>query len=87
MLQEVYHATQYFPKQLKLKHKLPYFVVDFNGGYSDLITYVSQGMNFMAGNVFIPGVESLHFISEGDSFSYHRRNSRKYEKPITVEHD
>lgn len=64
MAQELFHGTQYFKKKLPMRHPMPYFFVDFNGGYTEYQSYVSFNMSFMAGNVFIPGVESLHFISE-----------------------
>ena len=39
MIQAVYRTHQYFSKDFPLKHRLPFFVVDFSGPRYDHLTY------------------------------------------------
>ena len=70
-----------------MRHKMPYFVIDFNGPAWDHITYEFLGSHFVSGEHFIPQMESLHFISDKDEFAKALKPWREFEAPIIVKHD
>ena len=71
---------------MRMKHPMPYFVIDFNGPKWDYITYDFVGSSFLNGEVFIPGVESLHFTSDKDPMVLALRNFLNYERPTVIHH-
>ena len=71
-----------------LRHPLPYFLVNFNGPkWEDLTFNFIEERYFVSGEVFVPGVESLHFRSENDAFYFVNKNHLNYERSAIVEHD
>ena len=86
-MQATFKSHMYFAKQLRLRHRLPFFCVDFNGPKWDFITYELFKSSFVSGDVFIPNCESLHFISEKDPMATSLKNFLNYEKPLIIHHD
>ena len=72
-----------------LRHTLPYFLVNFNGPkWEDLTFNFIEERYFVSGEVFVPGVESIHFRSPGkDPFFKANKNHFNYERSTIVEHD
>ena len=79
--------TQYFKKSLRLRHPLPYFIIDFNGPKWDFITYDFLKSSFISGEMFIPNCESIHFVSDKDPMANTLRNYLHFEKPTVINHD
>ena len=86
-MQAFLKCHRYFGKQLRLKHALPYFVVDFNGPKYDFITYELFKSSFVSGDIFIPNCESLHFVSDNDPLAISLKNHLNYEKPLVIKHN
>ena len=62
--------------------------MDFSGPkWEDLTFNFTKGGYFVSGEVFVPGVESLHFRSENDAFYFVNKNHLNYERSAIVEHD
>ena len=70
-----------------MKHRLPYFAIDFNGPKWDFITYEFLKSSFISGDIFIPNCESLHFNSDKDPMAHSLKNYLNYEKPTVISHD
>ena len=85
-MQALMKTARHFNKSLRLRHPLPYFVVDFNGPKWDFITYDFLKSSFISGDIFIPNCESLHFISDKDPMAHSLRNFLNYEKPTVISH-
>ena len=70
-IQATYKAQQYFGKKLfSLKHRLPYFYIDFSGPKLRHLNHSYKNRRgrefFVSSEIFVPGVESLHFRSQRD---------------------
>ena len=61
-------TCRYFNKQLNMRHRMPFFVIDFNGPKFDWLTYHFLQRKFVSGDIFVPNCESLHFKSDKDQF-------------------
>ena len=85
MIDAIFKTRQYFAKIMPLKHRLPYFVVDFSGPRYDFINYELCG-KFVSNEIFVPGVESIHFADKRDDLYSHMKNYLNYEKPIVLTH-
>ena len=85
-IQAVLQAKRHFPKRISLRHRLPFFCIDFNGLLPQWLTYELFDARFINSEVFIPNCASLHFVSENDPMSPVGKNFRNYEKPIIVHH-
>ena len=83
----LFKCHQYFAKQLKLRHRMPFFAIDFNGPKWDVLTYDFFKSQFVSGDIFIPNCESLHFVSDKDSMASHLKSYLYYEKPLVLHHD
>ena len=83
----MFKMSMYFAKRLHLKHRMPYFVIDFNGPKWDIITYESIDSKFVSGEVFIPNVDSIHFVSDKDTMAAQLKNFRNFEHPTVINHD
>ena len=75
-----------FKTQLKLKHKLPRFLVDFSGPHRDKHTYEFIDDSFMTGYSFFP-MESLHFRSSKDVINPLLNTYLRFEKSTVISHD
>ena len=87
MMSSIFKIQRYFSKQHPLKHRMPFFVVDFSGPMYASLTYKYTGDRFVSSELFIPGIESLHFFSKADNLYQYMKNHFNYEKPIFILHD
>ena len=85
-MQAMFKSHMYFAKKLRLKHRLPFFCIDFNGPKWDFITYELFNSSFVNSEYFIPNCESIHFISDKDPMANSLKNHLNYERPIIVSH-
>ena len=95
----LYDVERHFKKKLGLKHRLPFFVIDFNSGRYEAQTYLFMDQKFVSRCEFLPGKESLHFISEADAWTSYQQSSVMFSfmfenpfaifscNPVEVEHD
>ena len=82
----LFKAQQYFAKHYPLRHKLPYFVIDFSGLVTDHYTAEFAPGKQVHYEQFIPGVESIHFASKQDPMHFYLRMPECFEKPIVIQH-
>ena len=69
-----------------MKHRLPFFVIDFSGPKYDHLTYDFVDQKFVSGDIFVGGVDSLHFGSVEDDSYFFIKNWLNFERPIFVHH-
>ena len=66
LISSLFKVAQYFRKEITLRHPLPTFALDFAAARWDFFTFEWLKDKFVGGDVFIPGVETIHFKSETD---------------------
>ena len=84
MIQALYRANQYFHKALALNKPLPNWAVNMCEPQWPFLTYEMRTQYFGI-DIFLPGVETLHFRSETDPFYEMLRMDRHFENPLVVE--
>ena len=72
----LFKALQY--RKIAMRYELPYFLVDFSGGYGKMGTFLWKN-RWISPDYFIPGVESIHFWSPNDALVKDFRNIYNFE--------
>ena len=80
-------TMRYFKKNMWVRHRMPFFVVDFNGPAWEYITFEFLGSEFVSGETFITQMESIHFISDKDEYAKALKPWREFEAPTVIKHD
>ena len=78
---------RYFKKDMWMRHKLPFFVIDMNTPKWSTMTYEFVRSSFISGDTFLSNLESLHFTSDSDQFRMSVDNWVNYEAPVFISHD
>jgi len=87
LISALYKVTQYFRKEITLRHPLPTFTVDFSAARWDFFTFEWFNDKFVSGEVFIPSVETIHFNSGKDSLYRFLSNDLNVESGIVLMFD
>jgi hypothetical protein len=66
LISSLFKVSQYFRKEITLRHPLPTFTIDFAAARWDFFTFEWLEDKFVSSDTFIPGVETIHFKSETD---------------------
>ena len=72
---------------MPLKYPLPNFLIDFCGPRRDHTTFEFVNSEFISGERFIPGVESLHVVSEKDALYSSNKSYYNFENPNLIYFD
>ena len=83
----VYKIGMHFSKQVKLRHPMPKFMIDFSAANWSFLTFEFDRGIFISGDTFLPGVASLHFRSKTDELYQQLTSGRCFESPQVIEFD
>ena len=87
MISSLYKVVQYFSKKITLKFPLPSFIIDFAAARWDTFTFDFLDERFISGEIFIPGVETIHFKSDKDPLIPFLKNEYNVESGSVIMFD
>jgi hypothetical protein len=82
--QLLYKVVQYCGKTLDIKHRMPYFVIDFSAARWDHITLQFSENKFISSEVFPPGVDSIHYKSQSDHLYRWLWQEKNFERSLVI---
>ena len=87
VLQTFFKNMRYFKKHMWMRYPMPYFYVDLNvPNTSNFGTYEYLNSSFVSGDIFVPCIDSLHFVSDNDIFKHELKCYLRFEKPVIIHH-